>query len=69
MDKSTAESGNLRLIAGGLFWDPAGNAIYKHSSGGYVLYSRDRRKAEKDRRKKKAPSPTGTERRKQKRRG
>ena len=68
LGKEAAEEAQFRLIAGGLFWDPAKNAVYKKTGAHYVLYSRDRRATPKDRRKKPGPSPTGTERRVQKRR-
>ncbi len=53
-----AETGRMRLIQGGLFWDPEENAVYQFRSGHYVLYSRDRRKQGA------GTSPTGKERRK-----
>jgi|GEM_PF-729470 len=56
-----AETGQLRLIQGGLFWDPKANAVYQFRSGNYVLYSRDRRKDDKGK------GPTGQDRRKTKR--
>jgi hypothetical protein len=55
-----AETGRMRLVQGGLFWDPAADAVYQFRSGHYVLYSRDRRKVPVGR------SPTGKERRKAK---
>ena len=52
-----AETGKLRLIQGGLFWDPEEQVVYQFRSGNYILYSRDRRKGA-------GKSPTGKERRK-----
>lgn len=69
LDKKTAEAGSFRLVAGGLFWDPSGNAIYKKIASGYILYSRDRRKAPSDRRRKKTAASAVGDRRKKKRRG
>lgn len=57
LTREQAESGQLRLIAGGLFWDEKHNAVYQFRNGHYVLYSKDRRKAQ-------GQSPTGKERRK-----
>ncbi|HTB21854.1 MAG TPA: hypothetical protein VK914_04015 [bacterium] len=53
-----AETGRMRLIQGGLFWDPTINAVYQFRSGHYVLYSRDRRKTLAGK------NPAGNERRK-----
>lgn len=61
MSPAVAETGRMRLILGGLFWDPSENAVYQFRSGNYVLYSRDRRKSGPGK------SPTGNERRKAKR--
>jgi hypothetical protein len=58
LTRAEAENGKMRLIQGGLFWDPDGNAVYQFRDGVYVLYSRDRRKNAK------GSSPTGKERRK-----
>ena len=55
---SEAETGRMRLIQGGLFWDPTINAVYQFRSGHYVLYSRDRRKVLAGK------NPAGSERRK-----
>jgi hypothetical protein len=58
LSRAEAETGEMRLIQGGLFWDPKGMAVYQFRSGQYVLYSRDRRKDPL------GHSPTGKERRK-----
>ncbi len=57
LSPAQAETGKLRLIQGGLFWDPEGMRVYQFRAGNYVLYSRDRRKGA-------GKSPTGKERRK-----
>jgi hypothetical protein len=60
MSPAVAETGRMRLIQGGLFWDPTENAVYQFRSGNYVLYSRDRRKGGTGK------NPAGNERRKAK---
>jgi len=60
MTPAQAETGKMRLIQGGLFWDTETNGIYQFRSGHYVLYSRDRRKVPAS----VAKNPKGNERRK-----